>query len=266
MRENSKLLIGNESPIKPKAGTLKKDEEIIINLDKEEEKSNLVIPHTELTQSESIFLICQCIETQVINLNPQTTNYQFWNIDFYKPYFDISTNIAINRAYKALWPFQPQTFLESELHLDLYVPFWNYVTLVLTMSVLYHILTGFSDTDATRKIISCFTSFGMYIGVTPTIVYFVQKFKGGELSLPALVSLYGYSLVIYAPMSILYLMPYQLFRLLILLGAAGISLYFLERNLGALCDKCLERNAIFGRIFAVGAKCLLVYAICFRIY
>ena len=201
----------------------------------------------------------------MVKLN-ETSFAQYVDVQYYKKYFNISTLSAVDRTLKALWPFRNETFLESETEPDLYVPFWNFVTLVLTMSVLSNVFSGTDDSKELSKIVHCFTAFGLYLCINPIVVFFVLRFKGANVSLPSLAAVYGYSLVIYSAVSIPYLLPYKFFRFLLLAGASGISLYFLERNLGSACDKYLERNAVFARVYAVCAKLMLLYAICFRIH
>ena len=143
--------------------------------------------------------------------NKTITVPAFWHITYFQPYFNISTEKAVERILKAVWPFRMEKFVDTETDLDLYIPFWNFITLVITMSLLSHVLNGFyspansihdqrTDNDIVR-VRWCFSALSTYLGVNPIVAFLAFKFKGGNISYPALSSLYGYSLVIFLPMS-----------------------------------------------------------------
>ena len=147
------------------------------------------------------------------------------------------------------------------------------MTVVITMSILSKVVNSIYNPSASHQldanvahVVTCFTALSSYVCIMPIIAYFTFKYYGANVSLPDLLSIYGYSIVSFVPMTFLYLLPFRVFRAAVLLGASGISLCFLERNLGPLCEMHLDKNAFTARVCAVLAKVLLIYIIYFHIY
>ena len=201
------------------------------------------------------------LESEMVNLRGNTSAP--WKLDYYVQYFDISTDTAINRILKAAWPFRGKNFLESDPESDLYVPIWNFITLIIMMSISSGIIN--SGKKTTENIINCFFSFGIYAGLSSVLLYFYLKINGAALGIFTLLSIYGYSLILYTPMAILYLLPFKIFRLILLFGTAIMSLYFLEKTLGKIGDKHLKVNSTWVMILDVCIQLSLLYSISFNI-
>ena len=56
------------------------------------------------------------------------------NIDFLKPYFDITTEELKERLKHSLIPFNPKFYDISQKNPDLYGPFWIYTTLIFVIA------------------------------------------------------------------------------------------------------------------------------------
>jgi len=186
-----------------------------------------------------------------------------WRLEYYAQYFDLSTKVALDRVLKALWPFRSESFLQSDPEPDLYVPVWNFISLIILMTLVSNLTND--KTNITQSLISCWMGFGIYLGVNIAVAFASLRMNGGTIGLFNLVSLYGYSIVVYSPMAVLYLLPFRIFRFTILIGGAAMSLYFTERNLGSICNKHLKNNASLARIFAFFMKLILLYSIYFKI-
>jgi len=57
-----------------------------------------------------------------------------FNIDFLKPYFDITTDELKERLIHSLIPFNPKFYDISQKNPDLYGPFWIYTTLIFVIA------------------------------------------------------------------------------------------------------------------------------------
>eukprot|EP00276_Gloeochaete_wittrockiana_P011443 CAMPEP_0184650928 /NCGR_PEP_ID=MMETSP0308-20130426/8496_1 /TAXON_ID=38269 /ORGANISM="Gloeochaete witrockiana, Strain SAG 46.84" /LENGTH=171 /DNA_ID=CAMNT_0027084795 /DNA_START=20 /DNA_END=532 /DNA_ORIENTATION=- len=62
-------------------------------------------------------------------------NAPFWNINYYKPFFDIDTKDVLYRLLYALWPWKSPIFEQIPLQPDMYGPVWICTTLVFMMGV-----------------------------------------------------------------------------------------------------------------------------------
>ena len=78
----------------------------------------------------------------------------FWQVEYYQEYFDISTETAIRRTIRALWPFKQEPFSRTETKPDLYVPIWTFITLIITMSTFGNIVHAIKAAHTTSKPVS----------------------------------------------------------------------------------------------------------------
>jgi len=201
----------------------------------------------------------------------------FWQVDYYRDYFDISTETAIKRIIKAAWPFGPDSFVETEHKPDLYVPVWTFITLIIFMSTFGNIVHAIKQAHATsstriildydpEKVTTTASILLFYLIINPGIFYFTLKCKGANVSPAELLCLYGYSYIPFIPMSLLFALQYPIFQVMVLFGAAGISTYFLYKNLGELCNKFLGDLMAIAKPYMVVCQVIFCCLIYFRIY
>ncbi len=201
----------------------------------------------------------------------------FWQVEYYKEYFDINTETAIQRIIKAAWPVGPDSFVDTEHKADLYVPLWTFITLIISMSTfgnIVHAVKAAHGKSARRidvefdptKVTTTATILLFYLVINPCIFYTALKCKGANITLAELLCLYGYSYVPFIPMSLLFALQYPIFQVVVLFGAAGISMYFLYRNLGELCQKYLGDLMVYAKPYMIMLQVLFVVLIYFKIY
>ena len=215
-------------------------------------------------------------ETKDEGKTPPTSSswYQLAN---YKDYFDLSSGVAMRRIMKAIWPFTGKSFVETEEKADLYVPIWTYFTLVITMSSFGSLVSSMKEaeaTDATRlnlnfdldKLKSCFIVFTFFFFVNPFFFCIFFKCKGSEIGLAQLMCMVGYSFIPFVPVSFLFVLPYVIFRVVLLIGAACIAIYFLYKNMGKLCEKYLKDYVYFVRAYMITIQVILIVVIYFSFF
>ena len=176
---------------------------------------------------------------------PSKSSISPWNIRFYKEYFNLSTQTVLRRCIHALWPFNKTKFLElvGGNH-DLYVPIWVCITLIISLNVFAYISGGINSnyTPSALKVIpfngeKVYKTTTFIVGMltlNPLLFYFLLKTRGADIPYPQLLSLYAYSFIVFIPLSLLYIIPYAIFRLGLLCAGAYISLSFMNSNLGYL--------------------------------
>ena len=162
----------------------------------------------------------------------------FWTLAFYQQFFDVDTTDVRNRIMYSMVPVPGKSFLQHHIRPrpDLYGPFWICVTLVFSIAIsgnLADFLQKSVDPEQSikwhydfhkvrllshHKTVSTFllkvtlaaTAVFSYAGLLPAGLYgFLWWASSGAgaatLTFLELVCLYGYSLAIYIPVSILWL-------------------------------------------------------------
>ena len=233
--------------------------------------ANVSKTESEKRETENIFFGVQAPRRgQEEKPNP----YSCWQTEYYRPYFDLSTKVAMRRILKVLWPFFKLSFVESEEKADLYVPMWAYFTLVITMSSfgsLVHSLQEAKESGGTvmefqldvNKINSCASIFGFFFFINPAVFCVFFKFTGSPIGLAQILCMAGYSFVPFVPVSFLFVLPYAVLRAALLIGAACLGMHFLYRNMGGLCEKYLKGYTYFVRSYMILIQVLLIFVIYF---
>jgi len=146
----------------------------------------------------------------------QPTNYHWWNIEYWQFLFNVNTRQVFRRILGALIPFPPKFFEITEQNPDVYGPFWIASTLVFIMSAAGNIgnwlnaeLAGESSswTYDVSKLPGASGFIYGYLGVIPLLLYFFCRYNQIPLQLLQIYCIYGYSMFIYLPISILCVIP-----------------------------------------------------------
>lgn len=168
----------------------------------------------------------------------------FWTLAFYQQFFDVDTTDVKNRLLYSMLPVPGKSFLQHHIRPkpDLYGPFWICCTLVFSIAIsgnLSDFLQKSVDPEQSvkwhydfHKVTLAATAVFSYAGLVPASLYgFLWWSSSGigtaTLSFLELVCLYGYSLAIYIPVSILWLVQINWWQWLCVLAGAGMSGYVL---------------------------------------
>lgn len=144
---------------------------------------------------------------------------------------------------KAVFPFHSDSIFGSEGKYDLYGPIWIIITLNICIAIFGN-LAGIinsigTDDDYEFEVIRITSSAGFlttYFLVIPLGFWLAMKFLGdGELpDYFYLVSVYGYCFAPFIPAIALYIIPSNLLKWALLIGASGTSLYFITKEMFGL--------------------------------
>eukprot|EP00090_Calanus_glacialis_P016484 TRINITY_DN2579_c0_g1_i1.p1 TRINITY_DN2579_c0_g1~~TRINITY_DN2579_c0_g1_i1.p1 ORF type:complete len:395 (+),score=135.19 TRINITY_DN2579_c0_g1_i1:51-1235(+) len=168
----------------------------------------------------------------------------FWTLAFYQQFFDVDTTDVKNRLIYSMVPVPGKSFLQHHIRPrpDLYGPFWICCTLVFSIAIsgnLADFLQKSVDPEQGtkwhydfHKVTLAATAVFSYAGLVPASLYgFLWWSSSGAgaatLSFLELVCLYGYSLAIYIPVSLLWLVQVSWWQWLCVLAGAGLSGYVL---------------------------------------
>nr|CAG4650447.1 EOG090X0CJ3 [Sida crystallina] len=165
------------------------------------------------------------------------TGPSFWSFGYYQRFFDVDTPQVKDRLIWSFIPRPSQDVLTSYIRPspDLYGPFWICVTLVFCIAIMGNIADYLQSGgggkhwryDFRKVSISASTIFS-YALLLPTLLWLLLwwRKKQGELfnlGFMEIVCLYGYSLAIYIPVSVLWTIPLVWLQWALVIAAAALS-------------------------------------------
>ncbi|EAS07261.2 Yip1 domain protein (macronuclear) [Tetrahymena thermophila SB210] len=162
----------------------------------------------------------------------------FLDIDFYKPYFQhVTTSAVLKRIGYSLIPFKADFFSVADNTPDLYGPLWISFTLVFALTAagnlsLYLQADNPGHFDYKFSFVSLAFSvvFG-YITIVPIFIAFMMRlFGSSQTYYLQTICIFGYSLFVFIPVSLLCTIPINLVQYCLFLYAAFNSTFFLLNN------------------------------------
>ncbi|KAG7095696.1 hypothetical protein E1B28_006410 [Marasmius oreades] len=164
----------------------------------------------------------------------------FWTVEYYQPYFDVDTKTVLRRCYSTLLPTSTNFFSTHLNPPDLYGPFWTLTTLIFTLflssslaaSVSSYLSEPDKQYDYDISLLSIAVGLVYAYGIAfPILLWLALRYVGvGEWSIVEAVAIWGYSMFVWVPVSILCVIPFKLVRWILVLVAFALSGYFLVRN------------------------------------
>ncbi|XP_059468526.1 protein YIPF1 [Neocloeon triangulifer] len=183
---------------------------------------------------------------------PSTNNYQdgagsatedqntaqagpsFWSFDYYKQFFDVNTKQISDRVVYSMVPRSGQNYLETFIKpkADLYGPFWICITLVFTIAVSRNMVSYLQYEDKNyhwkyqfHTVSYAATAIFLYSWLLPLLVWASMWWQGGQnrISLLETLCVYGYSLAIFIPTSVLWVIQVGWLQWILLGVAVGLS-------------------------------------------
>ena len=192
------------------------------------------------------------------------TKPKYWSVEFFKPFFDVTTEVILHRLLLALQPFSASDFFSGSLP-DLYAPFWLATTLICVLTVsgnaASYLTLGAEHFSANLSLlVSCATLVYGIIATVPVGIYCMLKHESSEVRYLPLLSLYGYSLLPFLPASLLSsLSPYLKWPAMLL--ATTWSFLLLRANYATelFSQPVSKRYTVLGLLFA--GYCVLVLVV-----
>ncbi|XP_066563800.1 protein YIPF2 [Amia ocellicauda] len=162
----------------------------------------------------------------------------FWTFEYYQSFFNIDTMQVLDRIKGSLLPLPGRNFVKHHLRSnpDLYGPFWICATLVFTMAISGNFSTfllrkgdpQYHYRPQFHKVSIAGLAVFSYSWLTPLCVWGLLQWRStrhgrSSYSFLETVSVYGYSLFIYIPTAVLWTVPLEWLRWLLILGATAVS-------------------------------------------
>ncbi|XP_037031080.1 protein YIPF1 [Bradysia coprophila] len=183
------------------------------------------------------------------NDGDQATNekqvYSFFSIEYYQQFFNVDTSMVIERIVSSVIPRKaPPSYLKQHIGLnpDLYGPFWIVVTLIFSIAISGNVASYIQYANDSNPwhynfhlVSIAATTIIMYVCIVPLSLWGAFKWfvrpTDPDLetespytpSLLTLICVYGYSLAIYIPVSILWVIQLSLLQWLLVITATFLS-------------------------------------------
>lgn len=152
----------------------------------------------------------------------------FWTFEYYQRLFDVETCHVKERIMGSVLPWPGKNFIHTYLRRnpDLYGPFWICTTLVFAIAIsgnisnfLVHLgKPNYKYTPEFRKVTVAATAIFSYAWLVPLALWGVLLWRSNKVmnlvsySFMEIVCVYGYSLAIYVPAVVIWVLPFEWLR------------------------------------------------------
>ncbi|XP_033960312.1 protein YIPF1 [Pseudochaenichthys georgianus] len=161
-------------------------------------------------------------------LSGQKKSAPFWTFEYYQRFFDIETHHVKERIIGSMLPWPGKNFIHVHLRRspDLYGPFWICTTLVFALAIsgnisnflLYLGKPNHKYSPQFGKVTIAATAIFSYAWFVPLALWGCLLWRNNKImnsvsySFIEIVCVYGYSLAIYIPAVVLWILPFEWLR------------------------------------------------------
>ncbi|KAH0930567.1 hypothetical protein HID58_016294 [Brassica napus] len=184
----------------------------------------------------------------------------FFNVYSYTQYFDVDTDVVVNRLMSSLYPTSGDFFNKIDANPDMYGLVWICTTLVFVLSSLGNCATYLvkkrTDSEAPWVFdvnyinLAASIIYG-YAIIVPLAFYFSLRYMGSRADLLRFWCLWGYSLFIFIPTSLPLLIPVEFLRWVIILSAGSASSCFVALNLRSYLEGSNDMTVVMAVAFGL---------------
>ncbi|XP_027708521.1 protein YIPF1 [Vombatus ursinus] len=169
----------------------------------------------------------------------QKKSSPFWTFEYYQTFFDVDTYQVFDRIKGSVLPIPGRNFVRLYIRSnpDLYGPFWICATLVFSIAIsgnLSNFLIHLGDktfhyVPEFRKVSIAATAIYAYAWLVPLSLWGFLLWRNSRVmsivsySFLEIVCVYGYSLFIYIPTAVLWIIPQKAVRWVLVMVALGLS-------------------------------------------
>ncbi|GAM26248.1 hypothetical protein SAMD00019534_094230, partial [Acytostelium subglobosum LB1] len=195
--------------------------------------------------------------------------YGFYQPQYYRFLFNVDTVEVGHRILRSMLPIKFSFFEMVRENPDMYGPWWITITLVLFIAVTANLNEYFHtnhktwEVDFHRLVYSAISIIG-YALIIPLILWGVFKWMKLGVRLLEMMCIYGYSLFIFIPASILCIIPIGIVQWIVIGVSAVVSGAFLVTNIFTPLKGDATKRALI--ICAVVAALHLGLALLLKLY
>ncbi|KAJ8747364.1 hypothetical protein K2173_012944 [Erythroxylum novogranatense] len=214
----------------------------------------------------------QSLSTPPEGFEQQPSNHWHgvFSVSSYTQYFDVDSDVVLNRLMSSFYPIGGNFFNKIDANPDLYGLVWISTTLVFVLASFGNCATYLIQKNTDSSVswsfdvgyinVAACSVYG-YAVVVPLAFYFLLQYLGSKANLIQFWCLWGYSLFIFILCSFLLIIPVEIIRWIIILGAGVDSAFFVTANLKSY----LEGNDL--TVVLVASFCLqLALAIFIKVW
>jgi len=174
---------------------------------------------------------------------PATFRAAHQTFDFFKDAFNVDYEEVKERLKFALNPTNDKFLSLIEYHPDLYGPFWIATTFIFVVAAAGNLSLAMSDAEVghsysmiTKAVVVIYlVTFGVPAGLWGALLAF-----GSDLRYIQLTCLYGYSLTIYLPITLICVIQSEALRWIAVMAAVASSTWFLLSNLKGVLEREIQ--------------------------
>lgn len=209
----------------------------------------------------------------------------FWSIKYYQPLFDVDTVQVLNRIKGSLLPRPKGAFFELvSANPDLYGPFWVSTTLIFAMAITGNLASFFAFKPTPQhptwtynfnQLTLAGSVVYSYVTLLPLLFWLLLRYYEAGKKLVDVVCIYGYTLSVFIPISVLCVLPSDVMRWALVLVGGALSGIFLLSNFHAHLADCFpygegdakkKTYSLLGLMFAMHALLLILFKLYFFHY
>ncbi|NWH74054.1 YIPF1 protein, partial [Piaya cayana] len=169
----------------------------------------------------------------------QKKSAPFWTFEYYQTFFDVDTYQVLDRIKGSVFPVPGKNFVRLYIRSnpDLYGPFWICATLVFTIAVSGNLSNFFIHLGKPtyryvpefRKVSIAATTIYAYAWLVPLALWGFLMWRNSKVmnivsySFLEIVCVYGYSLFVYIPTAILWIIPQKIVRWVLMVFSLCLS-------------------------------------------
>lgn len=188
-----------------------------------------------------------------------------FSVEFYQPFFDVTTEDVKTRIKASIDPRSKTFFDTIRGRPDLYGPFWIYTTLIFALAA----CGNFSSFIVASSAGATFKSHFNYVPIATSVIYgfgtivpivlcFLLRLFGSQVHYTETLCIYGYASFITIPALVLCIFPFSILQWIVLMVALASSTWFLLNNYAHELSKYVgnQRFILYGLIG--GSQCILL--------
>ncbi|EFO20903.1 hypothetical protein LOAG_07587 [Loa loa] len=201
---------------------------------------------------------------RISNQSNMREKTNFLSFEFYQQYFDVDTDQVLSRIWYSMLPRFTSNFITDHIQPlpDLWGPVWISITLVFSTAICGN-LAKYIETSGTiasyqygsdfRLVTGASTVIFCYVVLVPFILYSLFWYRKSYLQYSYLDILcaYGYSLSIFVPVSILWILQAQWFRWLLIFLSVALSGSVLVSSIWPAIKNDSNKAIAFGTILSI---------------
>eukprot|EP01024_Parvocaulis_polyphysoides_P011376 TRINITY_DN13989_c0_g1_i1.p1 TRINITY_DN13989_c0_g1~~TRINITY_DN13989_c0_g1_i1.p1 ORF type:complete len:333 (-),score=35.98 TRINITY_DN13989_c0_g1_i1:249-1247(-) len=215
----------------------------------------------------------QILEGQQTSGGDQEPKKQIGCLTWCSQFFDVDTNDVLYRALHSLYgPLKPDFYDNTKEKPDLYGPFWITTTVIFLTAVASSISLALQNKDDQTKdeLHSLFVAIGLYYGyvfVVGAVFWGILKLYGSnEASLTNVWCMYGYTMTIWIPVSVIASVPIAALYWTVIIVAMVWSGLFLTVNFRSIISTTFPVNSVWAMLIQGGVHALVGFIAGFFIF